>query len=71
MLLDIQHLKVEFYDRSAPCAAVKDFSLQMGEGEVVGIVGESGCGKTTLGRTIKRLYRATSGKVLYKGQDIL
>ncbi len=57
MLLDIQHLKVEFYDRSAPFAAVKDFSLQMGEGEVVGIVGESGSGKSMTAHALMGLIQ--------------
>lgn len=50
--------------------AVNHVSLTIRKGETVGIVGESGCGKTTFGRTLKRLYTATSGEVLYKGQDI-
>ena len=50
--------------------AVNYVSLTIRKGETVGIVGESGCGKTTFGRTLKRLYTATSGEVLYKGQDI-
>lgn len=75
MLLDIQHLKVEFYDRSAPFAAVKDFSLQMGEGEVVGIVGESGSGKSMTAHAlmglIQRSQVAISGKALFDGADLL
>ena len=75
MLLDIQHLKVESYDRSAPFAAVKDFSLQMGEGEVVGMVGSGlrqvhdcprphGARPALAGRPI-------SGKALFDGADLL
>ena len=57
MLLDIQHLKVEFYDRSAPFAAVEDFSLQMEEGEVVGVVGESGSGKSMTAHALMGLIQ--------------
>ena len=75
MLLDIQHLKVEFYDRSAPFAAVKDFSLQMGEGEVVGIVGESGSGKSVTSLSLMSLLgrggKVRAGKALFEGRDLL
>ena len=50
--------------------AVDGVSLRLREGQTIGIVGESGCGKTTLGRTILRLYEPTDGEIIFEGQHI-
>jgi len=50
--------------------AVDDVSFEIGDGETLGLVGESGCGKTTVGRTILRLTPPTSGRVYFKGKNV-
>ena len=50
--------------------AVDNISLSIKKGETFGLVGESGCGKTTVGRTIIKLYEPTSGQVIYDGKDL-
>jgi len=51
--------------------AVDGISFSVNQGETVGLVGESGCGKSTTGRAILQLYRPTSGKVLFEGTDLV
>ncbi len=70
VLLQVSHLKQYFKSGRANVKAVDDVSFDVKKGEVVGLVGESGCGKTTTGRTIIKLYDATDGDVFFEGKQI-
>lgn len=69
-LLEVKHLKKYFRTGKNTLKAVDDVSFFIKKGETVGVVGESGCGKTTCGRTILGLYDKTDGEVLYRGKDV-
>lgn len=70
-LIETRNLKKFFSTPKGLLHAVDDISLSIGTGKTLGVVGESGCGKSTLGRVMIRLLPATSGEVLYKGENIL
>ena len=70
-LLKVEHLKKYFNTRGGVLHAVDDVSFSIRAGETLGVVGESGCGKSTMGRAILRLHEPTSGKVYFEGNDIL
>jgi peptide/nickel transport system ATP-binding protein len=77
-LVSLENLKVYFPIKSGilldrhvgDIKAVDDVSLEIQRGETLGLVGESGCGKSTVGRAILRLYKPTAGRILFDGEDI-
>ena len=74
-LVEVKHLK-EYFNistgmfRSKPLKAVDDVSFAIKRGETLGLVGESGCGKTTVGRTLLHLYKPTAGEIWFDGKPI-
>lgn len=74
-LLEVRNLK-QYFDipvgllKSKPLKAVDDISFSIRKGETLGLVGESGCGKTTVGRSILQLYKPTSGEIIFNGKKI-
>lgn len=70
VLLEIKNLKKYFKTPRGMLHAVDDVSFTLERGKTLGIVGESGCGKTTTGRTILRLEEPTSGQIIFDGRDI-
>ncbi len=77
VLLEVRHLRKKFPIKKSmtgkvlrELVAVDDVSFKLAPGETLGIVGESGCGKTTMGRTILKLHPANGGQIIFDGQDI-
>lgn len=71
VILEVKNLKKYFkVGKKDILKAVDDVSFTIKEGETLGLVGESGCGKTTCGRTVVGMYSATEGEVLYKGKNV-
>ena len=74
-LVEVKHLK-QYFDisvglfSSKPLKAVDDVSFNIRRGETLGLVGESGCGKTTVGRTLLHLYQPTDGEILFDGKPV-
>ena len=68
-ILEVKQLHKRFTSKNITVKAVTDVSFSVVEGETIGIVGESGCGKTTLGRCIVRAYQASEGEVWYRTRD--
>ena len=74
-LIEVKNLKEYFpirtgMIRTKPLKAVDDVSFSIKKGETLGLVGESGCGKTTVGRTLLHLYKPTDGEIFYEGKQI-
>lgn len=75
IILRVEHLRMYFkinmgWFKSKDLKAVDDVSFTIRRGETLGLVGESGCGKTTLGRTILQLYKPTDGSIVFNGEQI-
>ncbi len=68
-ILEVKNLHKQFTSKGITVKAVSDVSFEVKQGETIGIVGESGCGKTTLGRCIVRAYQPTAGGVSYIDED--
>ena len=69
-ILEVKGLKQYFGTKKAPIKAIDGISFDVYEGETLGLVGESGCGKSTTGRSIIRLYDITEGQIFFKGKNI-
>ena len=70
-ILEVKNLKQYFHlDRNHIIKAVDDISFEIYKGEIFGLVGESGAGKSTVGRSIIKINKSTAGKIIYKGKNI-
>jgi len=74
-LVEVRNLKQYFpistgFMKTTPLKAVDDVSFNIRKGETLGLVGESGCGKTTVGRTLLHLYKPTAGEVIFDGKKV-
>lgn len=70
-ILEVKNLKKTFYKNRIPSVAVNDISFYMMRGECLGLVGESGCGKSTVARMLIRLLKPDSGEILLDGEEIM
>ena len=75
-LLELENLEMTFkaggglFKKNRRGGVVAGVNLQLNQSEIVAVVGESGCGKTTVGKMVAGLIKPTAGRILYKGQDI-
>ena len=69
-LLDVNHVKKYFKTAKGLVHAVDDVTFSIDRGKTLGVVGESGCGKSTTGRVVLRLLEPTEGSILFEGEDI-
>ena len=71
VLMEVKNLKKYFKTKRGPLHAVDGIDFKINKGETLGLVGESGCGKSTTGRVVLKLIEATDGEVIFEGQDVL
>ena len=70
-VIEVDNVQINYETRKGDVEAIQGVSFKVREGETVGLVGESGCGKTTVGRSMLRLIEPTSGEVSFAGQNML
>lgn len=70
-LLEVKNLKKYFDTKKGKLHAIDDINFYVNKGETLGLVGESGCGKSTTGRAILRLHEPTAGEIIYRGENIV
>lgn len=70
-VLEVKNLKKYFYSKAGALHAVDGVSFSIERGKTMGLVGESGCGKSTIGRLIIGLHQATGGEILFNGEDVI
>ena len=71
VLLEVKDLKKYFQTPGGTLHAVDGLTFKLEKGKTLGVVGESGCGKSTTGRAILRLHEPTSGEVIFEGKDVV
>ncbi len=69
-MIEVKNLRKEFHVQSKQLVAIRDISFTISKGETLGLVGESGCGKSTTGRCLLRLEEITSGEVIYQNKNL-
>lgn len=70
-MIQVKHLKKYFQTKKGQLHAVDDLNFTINKGQTLGLVGESGCGKSTTGRVLLRLLEATAGEIIFNGEDVL
>ncbi|MFC2031469.1 ATP-binding cassette domain-containing protein, partial [Chloroflexota bacterium] len=73
-ILQVRNLEVKYHTREGTLTAIRDASFEIGEAEILGVVGESGCGKSTVASAVMRLLppngELSGGQILFRGQDL-
>ena len=69
-LLEVSHLRVDLHTHRGTAAAVRDMTFTLDRGETLGLIGESGCGKSSLMRLLTGLERPDGGQILFRDEDV-